>query len=82
MPELLGKWFPKMPEMSPVISNDVPTMVNIPQDNSPLKDVWCYRKQPEDDKPMISCDYPNCRIQWFYLGCLKLNRTKIPKGNW
>ena len=39
MPELLGKWFPKMPVMSPVISNDIPTMVNIPQDNSLLKDV-------------------------------------------
>ena len=81
MPELLGKWYTKMPVMPPASSNNgVPTMV--PQDNTPPKDVWCYCKQPEDDKPMIGCDYPDCQIQWFHLECLKLNRTKIPKGNW
>ena len=79
MPELLGIWYTKMPVMPPVSSNLVSTTVL--QDNIPPKDVWCYCKAPEDDKPMIACDYPDCLIQWFYLDCLKSSTTEIPKGN-
>ena len=80
MPELLDKWYTKMPVMPPVSSNLVSTTVL--QDNIPPKDVWCYCKAPEDDKPMIACDYPDCLIQWFHLDCLKLSTTEILKGNW
>ena len=79
MLELLGKWYTKMPVMPPVSNNVVS---NTPLQDMPLKDVWCYCKQPEDDKPMIACDYRDCLIQWFHLDCLKLSTTKIPKGNW
>ena len=80
MPELLGKWYTKIPVMPPSGSNGASTTV--PQGSTSSKDVWCYCKQPEDDKPMIACDYPDCQVQWFHLDCLKLSSAKIPKGNW
>ena len=61
MPELLGKWYTKMPVMPLVSSNSASTTVQ--WDNFPPKDVWCYCKQLEDDRAMIGCDYPECPIQ-------------------
>ena len=42
-----------MPLMPPISSNSSSTIVQ--QDNFP-KGVWCYCKQPENDKAMIGCD--------------------------
>ena len=77
MPVLVGKWYTKVPLVS---CNGVSTTVQqdktVQQDISPPKDVWCYCKQPEDDRAMIGCDYPECLIQWFHLNCLKFSLQK------
>ena len=45
-----------------------------------LKRCGATAKKPEDDRPMIACDYPGCPIEWYHLECLKLE--EIPKGDW
>ncbi len=42
--------------------------------------VYCYCKQPEDERHMIACDNPACTIEWYHMDCLKIKT--IPKGKW
>ena len=85
LPELLGKWYTKMPIMPPACS-DVGAQTSGSSthqaSDSANIDLWCYCWQPENDHAMIGCDYPDCSIQWFHLDCLKLSTSKLPKGDW
>jgi len=64
----------------PAISSNA-AFTTVQQEDS-ANDIWCYCKQPTDDRAMIGCDYPDCLIQWFHIDCLKLSASKIPKENW
>ena len=41
---------------------------------------WCYCGKDEAFDNMIGCDNKVCKIQWYHLSCLKLDKDKIPKG--
>ena len=31
-------------------------------------------------EPMIACDRPNCKVEWYHYACVKV--TRAPKGSW
>ena len=31
-------------------------------------------------EPMITCDRPNCKVEWYHCACVKV--THAPKGSW
>ena len=44
------------------------------------QDKWCICKMSEDEDDLIMCEYKTCKIQWFYIKCMRIQ--KIPKGKW
>jgi len=78
LPELLGKWYTKVPIMPAAPSSNS----SVDESGPTNVELWCYCQQPESDREMVGCDYPDCSIQWFHLDCLDLHFSKIPKGNW
>lgn len=80
LPELLGKWYSKLPHY--VIQSSGDTDSESPeaaasQENSP--EVWCFCRAEESGQ-MIACDNEQCKIIWFHTSCLRIE--KIPKGKW
>ena len=83
LPELIGKWYSKIPtfsgsdsslQIATSISNDTVSTTN---DDGCKK--WCYC-QGEEHGTMIGCDNEKCSIGWFHIDCLKIQN--IPSGNW
>ena len=70
LPEVLGKWYSKLPEYQTSRSTEPMNTDN---------QVWCYCKGSEDGE-MIGCDNTECDIGWFHTECLRI--TVIPKGKW
>ncbi len=73
LPELVGRWYSR-----PISSGNV--AINSPEPSSDMIKVYCYCKQPEDERQMIACDNPACSIEWFHVDCLKIKT--VPKGKW
>lgn len=42
--------------------------------------LYCYCKKPYNGQDMIACDNKNCKIEWFHLACVDLD--KIPDDKW
>lgn len=74
MPELVGKWYSKIPS-SPKVS----AAVSSEKSSSAPEYRWCYCKG-DDVGEMIFCEGESCLIKWFHASCLKISR--IPKGKW
>ena len=77
LPKLIGKWFSKQ--------NAMPTCTDQSQDSTPTDTSsqgrgYCGKDESFDD--MIGCDNKHCKIQWYHLSCLKLDKKKIPKDMW
>ena len=74
LPKLNGKWFSKQ--------NVMPTYTN--QDSMDTSSQgWCFRGKDESYDDMISrSDNKHCKVQWYHLSCLKLDKEKIPKGRY
>ena len=43
--------------------------------------LYCFCKKPSYE-PMIACDSPKCKIEWFHYACVNLVRTPSEKKNW
>ena len=82
LPELLGKWYTKIPITQPSDVTSPSSDSSVDASSSANVDLWCYCQQPESEREMVGCDYPDCSIQWFHLDCLGLSTSKIPKGDW
>ncbi|CAH1725682.1 inhibitor of growth protein 5-like [Aphis gossypii] len=54
-----------------------PEVLDMPVD--PNEPTYCFCVQVSYGK-MIGCDNPDCPIEWFHFGCVKL--TTKPKGKW
>ena len=67
MPEIVGKWFSKVPSFTTM---QLPE--EVPQD--PANNLWCYCKHGEFVE-MIACDNESCPIM-----CRKM--TSIPENDW
>ena len=75
LPELLGKYYTKLPSTT----ENLMTELNDQEETSVPTQVWCYCKKEEDGE-MIKCESGRCEIEWFHTECLKI--TRIPKGKW
>ena len=78
LPELLGKFYSRsgmlsLPECQGQSPNNNPAAA-IPEPS------YCYCGGPEDAGDMIACDDDECKLQWYHLHCLKIQR--VPKGKW
>ena len=73
LPELVGKWYSKVPMQctSDAVSHSSHT--------EEAKELWCFCRQEESGE-MIACDNNDCPIIWFHTSCLKIQH--IPKGKW
>lgn len=71
LPEILGKWYSKLPEYQPQPSDDT--------SNTDTNLVWCFCQSGESGQ-MIACDNEKCKIIWFHTACLRIE--KIPRGKW
>ncbi|XP_062576035.1 uncharacterized protein LOC134237903 [Saccostrea cucullata] len=77
MPELVGRFYTRQ---------NMPVPLAVRQDNNTdhattSNDVFCICRGGETDT-MVACDNQNCSYQWFHLACLKLTKSKLPKGKW
>ena len=83
IPELLGKWFTRTNAWLPSInsvSDDLSEDADKNEDEDNDDDgSWCYCKQPRGGA-MVGCENPSCKITWFHMACLRIN--KAPKGKW
>ena len=83
LPELIGKWYSKIPTFSgsdsslQIATNISNETVSTTNDDGCKK--WCYC-QGEEHGTMIGCDNEKCSIGWFHIDCLKIQN--IPSGNW
>ena len=74
LPELLGKWYSRLPVTTSCSKESLATSQQSPPDST-----WCFFQSGESGK-MIACDNKDCKIIWFHVDCLKIKRT--PKGTW
>ena len=79
LPELADKWYTRKSVMPEPSSPSSLSSTSSGTPNPCSHDVFCYCKESRDGT-LIGCDFPNCKIEWFHLSCLKLK--SIPKGNW
>lgn len=70
LPELLGKWYIRPARLN------VPEMDESDGESGP----WCYCREDIDGSLLIGCDNEECKIVWFHMTCLKLD--KAPSGQW
>ena len=75
LPEVLAKWYSRLPEYTTGHCHKQNTEH---ADNGATKE-WCFCRGEESGE-MIMCDCKSCRIEWFHTECLKI--TKIPRGKW
>ncbi|XP_033747952.1 uncharacterized protein LOC117332971 [Pecten maximus] len=78
MPELVGKFYSRI-NTAPLLSLRNDGESNLADANR--QDIYCFCQQGETDT-MVACDNQNCNYQWFHLSCLKLTKSKLPKGKW
>ena len=76
LPEVLGKWYSKLPDYANT-SSDPSTST---QTNSDVHVGWCFCGGDKDNGEMIASDNELCKIGWFHTHCLRI--TKIPNGKW
>jgi len=62
VPEL-GKWYTKILITQPSDVTSPPGDSLVDTRSSANVDLWCYCQQPESDREMVGCDYPDCSIQ-------------------
>ena len=80
LPELVGKWYTKMPNIISSINDSLQSMSDEASGGGCVEQkIWCYCRS-EEFAQMIGCDSKDCEIEWFHTSCLKL--TFIPKGKW
>lgn len=91
LPELLGKYYSRLPTLpadeaetpSPALHEDQNQESSASQGNNVFQDhsqdIWCYCRTEESGE-MIQCESGECNIEWFHTACLRI--TSIPKGKW
>ncbi|XP_060085336.1 uncharacterized protein LOC132564723 [Ylistrum balloti] len=92
MPELVGKFYSHPSRTSHAETrqdgplNVVNGATTLPGDDRVIDDkehVYCICQQPETpDREMVACENENCKLEWFHLDCLKLTKSRLPKGKW
>ena len=55
--------------------------VSSTDDTSSAGQTFCYCHGPEEGD-MITCDNPDCNIEWFHITCLQMKRFPKGKGKW
>jgi len=50
-------------------------------DHSEDDTLWWYCQQSMQEE-LVGCDNPNSKIKWFYLSCLQLMVSQLPKSKW
>ena len=81
LPELLGRWFSRLPSSSSTNTTSLDTSTSLPEmstSSSDLQNKYCYCQQEEYGN-MVGCDNNGCPYHWFHLSCLKLNC--LPKSS-
>ena len=76
LPELLGKWYCRLPEYTVASSCGEPSVAS--QSHLPPT-TWCFC-QSEESGEMIACDNKKCKIIWFHMDCLRIK--KAATGKW
>ena len=88
LPEIVGKWYNRMPVAEKDGTVPIPAAVDTSDSKNDDNDddddddngrCWCYCNQPSFGD-MIMCDNKQCSIHWFHFDCLRI-RTP-PKGKW
>lgn len=93
LPELLGKYYSRLPTQAGDEAETIEPLPALHQDQNQQssasqgsktsqdhnQDVWCYCRAEESGE-MIQCESGDCKIEWFHIECLKI--TTIPKGKW
>ncbi|CAH4038311.1 unnamed protein product [Pieris brassicae] len=53
----------------------------LPIDESQIEttETYCFCAKITDS-PMIGCDGPNCKLQWYHFECVGI--VKVPAGSW
>lgn len=83
MPELLGRWFSRLPEQptdTQPASNPNPSHPCSDRDkelSTATTDKYCYC-QGDEYGEMVGCDNDDCPYKWFHLECLHLK--SLPKS--
>ena len=73
LPELVGRWYSR-----PCLQEDKETSsTSLDNDPGPSEEecsdrLYCYCRQPEDDREIIACANPVCPVEWFNVNCLKI----------
>ena len=78
LPELIGKWYTCLPQISEPSSSQTTTSASPSKETDSLE-TWCYCKT-EESGTMIFCDNEICPIRWFHVEFLRI--TNIPKKKW
>ena len=80
LPEVLGKWYTRLPDYTKSCTNMSKSNVHgSDSEQSGLDEVWCFCRCEESGE-MIGCDDEQCNIKWFHMDCLRID--KVPKGKW
>ena len=74
LPELVGKWYTRPPNIT-VLSSQASTSGS-PSQGANTQETWCYCNK-EESGTMIFCENDKCQIKWFHMECLS-----IPKKQW
>lgn len=78
LPEIVGRWYSRPPICQG--ENDKENTPSSSSAGTSTSLVYCYCRQPEDDREMIGCDNPGCSTEWYHTNCLEIK--SIPKGKW
>ena len=78
LPELVGKWYTRSPQIMDPSSSQASTSAS-PGKETDTPETWSYCNT-EESGTMIFCDNEKCPIKWFHVNCLKI--TNIPKKKW
>ncbi|PFX13728.1 Inhibitor of growth protein 1 [Stylophora pistillata] len=71
LPELVGKWFTRPAFIQSNVEDDKSDGESGP---------WGYCQEEIEDSTIIGCDNGQCKIGWFYMECLRIE--KAPSGQW
>lgn len=67
IPELLTRKVERQTKDTPSTSSD---------------SLFCYCRQPEDDREYVGCDGVSCPFKWIHIECIRPKRKTAPKGKW
>ena len=85
LPEVLGKWYSRLTdyanasEPQTVQEKFAKLSQSIHSEQTTQKEVWCFYRCEESGE-MIACDNEQCKIGWFHINCLRIE--KVPRGKW